>query len=270
MNMNKGETIDFEQVWEVVEKGIKHVMNILEGKTAPKISTEDHMELYTTIYNMCTQKRPHNYAQQLHDKYRESLADYNTSMVLPSLREKHDEFLLREVVKRWANHKLMVRWLSRFFHYLDRSLPPFNEVSLTCFRELVYQELNAKVKDAVISLIDRERGGEGEQIDRELLKKVLDIFVEIGMGQMEYYENDFQADLLRDTAAYYSRKATIWIEEYSSPEFMLKVEECLQQEKDRASQYLHPSSVPKLLERARHELLSLNANQQVLENDQQL
>ena len=63
--------------------------------------------------------------------------------VLPSLREKHDEFMLRELVKRWANHKIMVRWLSRFFHYLDRyfiarrSLPPLNEVGLTCFRDLV-------------------------------------------------------------------------------------------------------------------------------------
>ncbi|KAH8489984.1 hypothetical protein H0E87_025270, partial [Populus deltoides] len=130
--------------------------------------------------------------------------------VLPSLREKHDEFMLREQVKRWANHKVMVKWLSRFFHYLDRyfiarrSLPPLNEVGLTCFRDLVYQELNGKVRDAVISLIDQER--EGEQIDRALLKNVLDIFVEIGMGQMDYYENDFEAAMLKDIAAYYSRK----------------------------------------------------------------
>ena len=63
--------------------------------------------------------------------------------VLPSLKEKHDEFMLRELVRRWLNHKVMVRWLSRFFHYLDRyfiarrSLPALNEVGLTCFRDLV-------------------------------------------------------------------------------------------------------------------------------------
>ncbi|KAF5756553.1 putative ClpP/crotonase-like domain superfamily [Helianthus annuus] len=33
------------------------------------------------------------------------------AMVLPLLREKHDEFMLRELVKRWSNHKIMVRWL---------------------------------------------------------------------------------------------------------------------------------------------------------------
>jgi hypothetical protein len=72
---------------------------------------------------------------------------FNFMQVLPSLREKHDEFMLRELVQRWSNHKVMVRWLSRFFHYLDRyfisrrSLTPLKEVGLTCFRELVKHQL---------------------------------------------------------------------------------------------------------------------------------
>lgn len=63
---------------------------------------------------------------------------------------------------------------------------------------------------------------EGGQIDRALLKNVLGIFVEIGMGQMDHYEKDFEAHLLDDTAAYYSRKASSWIVEDSCPEYMLK------------------------------------------------
>ncbi|KAG6757009.1 hypothetical protein POTOM_037309 [Populus tomentosa] len=252
MTMNERKTIDLEQGWDFMQKGITKLKNILEGLSEPQFSSEDYMMLYTTIYNMCTQKPPHDYSQQLYDKYRESFEEYITSTVLPSLREKHDEFMLRELVKRWANHKVMVRWLSRFFHYLDRyfiarrSLPPLNEVGLACFRNQVYQELNVKVRDAVISLIDQER--EGEQIDRALLKNVLDIFVEIGMGQMDYYENDFEAAMLKDTAAYYSRKASNWILDDSCPDYMLKAEECLMREKDRVSHYLHSSSEPKLLE----------------------
>ncbi|KAG4956701.1 hypothetical protein JHK85_043081 [Glycine max] len=248
-----------------MQKGILKLKNILEGLPEPQFSSEDYMMLYTTIYNMCTQKPPHDYSQQLYDKYRESFEEYIVSTVLPSLREKHDEFMLRELVKRWANHKIMVRWLSRFFHYLDRyfiarrSLPPLNEVGLTCFRDLVYKELNGKVRDAVISLIDQER--EGEQIDRALLKNVLDIFVEIGMGQMDHYENDFEAAMLKDTSAYYSRKASNWILEDSCPDYMLKAEECLKREKDRVAHYLHSSSEPKLLEKVQHELLSVYANQ---------
>lgn len=265
MTMNERKTIDLEQGWEFMQKGITKLKNILEGLPEPQFSSEDYMMLYTTIYNMCTQKPPHDYSQQLYDKYRESFEEYITATVLPSLREKHDEFMLRELVKRWANHKVMVRWLSRFFHYLDRyfiarrSLPPLNEVGLTCFRDLVYQELNGKVRDAVISLIDQER--EGEQIDRALLKNVLDIFVEIGMGQMDSYENDFEEAMLKDTGDYYSRKASNWILEDSCPDYMLKAEECLKREKDRVAHYLHSSSEPKLLEKVQTELLSVYANQ---------
>ncbi|KAF7813662.1 Cullin-1 [Senna tora] len=265
MSVSERKTIDLEQGWDFMQKGITKLKNILEGLPEPQFSSEDYMMLYTTIYNMCTQKPPHDYSQQLYDKYRESFEEYIVTTVLPSLREKHDEFMLRELVKRWANHKIMVRWLSRFFHYLDRyfiarrSLPPLNEVGLSCFRDLVYKELSGKVRDAVISLIDQER--EGEQIDRALLKNVLDIFVEIGMGQMDYYENDFEADMLNDTSAYYSRKASNWILEDSCPDYMLKAEECLRREKDRVANYLHASSEPRLLEKVQHELLTVYASQ---------
>ena len=62
--------------------------------------------------------------------------------------------------------------------------------------------------------IDKER--EGEQIDRSLLKNVLDIFVEIGMGEMGQYEQDFEVHMLEDTADYYKSKAANLIEIDSS------------------------------------------------------
>ena len=87
-------------------------------------------------------------------------------------------------------------------------------------RFLVFTNLD-KLIYPFCSKIDQER--EGEQIDRALLKNVLDIFVEIGMGQMDHYENDFEAAMLKDTSAYYSRKASNWILEDSCPDYMLKV-----------------------------------------------
>lgn len=265
MTTNQMKTVQLEEGWAFMQGGITKLKNILEGLPEPQFSSEEYMMLYTTIYNMCTQKPPHDYSQQLYEKYKDAFVEYLNSSVLPSLSEKHDEFMLRELVKRWANHKVMVRWLSRFFHYLDRyfiarrSLPALNEVGLTCFRDLVYHELKSKARDAVIALIDKER--EGEQIDRALLKNVLDIFVEIGMGPMDDYENDFEEAMLKDSASYYSRKALNWIVEDSCPDYMLKAEECLKREKERVSHYLHLSSEPKLLEKVQHELLVVYTSQ---------
>lgn len=96
------------------------------------------------------------------------------------------------------------------------------------------------------------------------------------MGQMKHYEDDFEKQMLADTASFYSRKASNWILEDTCPTYMLKVsqsfhccliyryvhiyfivpesllllqaEECLKREKDRVSHYLHFSSEEKLLE----------------------
>ncbi|KAM3755485.1 hypothetical protein ACB098_02G043000 [Castanea mollissima] len=270
MTRGEREIILFEQGWERMQTAITKLKNILEGLPEPQFSSEDYMMLYTTIFNMCTQRPPHDYSQQIYYKYRETFEEYITSTVLPSLKEKNDEFMLRELVKRWAIYRVLGRWLSHFFSYLDRyfiarwNLPRLNEVGLTCFRDLVYEEFNGKVRDFVISLINKER--EGEQVDRALLRNVLDIFVAIGMGQMDWYENDFEAAFLKDTVAYYSQKASSWILEDSCPDYMLKAEKCLRREKDGVSLYLHSSTEAKLLEKIQHEFLSVYVTQ-LLEKD---
>lgn len=36
--------------------------------------------------------------------------------------------------------------------------------------------------------------------------------LQVGMGQMECYEKDFEEYMLKDTAEYYRRKAAVWIQ----------------------------------------------------------
>ncbi|KAL4338674.1 hypothetical protein AHAS_Ahas12G0233800 [Arachis hypogaea] len=74
----------------------------------------------------------------------------------------------------------------------------------------VYMMVKADAREAVITLINKER--EGGQIDRSLLKNIVDIFVEVGLGKLDHYEQDFEIQMLDDTANYYKSKGTIWIE----------------------------------------------------------
>jgi cullin 1 len=209
---------------------------------------------------MCTQKPPHDFSQQLYERYREAFNEYIASVVLPALNEKSGEFMLKELVRRWDDHKVMVRWLSRFFNYLDRyyiqrhNLAQLKDVGSLCFRDLVYAKLKTTAKDAVLALVDKER--DGEQVDRALIKNALGIFVEMGMGGMEAYETDFEAFLLTDTAKHYKRKASLWIEEDSCPAYLIKAEQCLGREKERVGHYLHASSEAKLLKEVEREVLA--------------
>lgn len=110
-----------------------------------------------------------------------------------------------KIVKRWPNHKLMIRWLSHLFGYLERFfipwtlLPSLNQTRLISFHDLIYEEVKGRVTDVVITLINKER--EEHKIDRALLKNVADIFVGVGIDSMACYETDFEPPILQDAAA---------------------------------------------------------------------
>ncbi|KAI5328257.1 hypothetical protein L3X38_027654 [Prunus dulcis] len=252
--------VECDQGWNSIQEGIMNLKRrIAEGIPENQVSAAVNVDIYTTIYNMCIQKPPHDYAQQLYDKYQKTFEEHITSTVLPFLKAKHEEFLLRDFVKSWEDHKVMLRWMSRAFAYLDcffirqRRLPCLKEAAIICYRNLVYREVNANVREAAIRLIDEER--EGGEIDRALLKNVTDIFVEIGVGQMDAYENDFEGYMLNDTRDYYSCRASRWMLEDSYTSYTLKAEACLRRERDIVSHYLHPRSELKLVAIVEHELL---------------
>lgn len=259
-------TLSFEQGWPILqEEAINKVILLVEEcHTSNQFTSEEYMHLYTTVYNMCDNNPAGPEAQKLYQQYKKTMEGYVSSKVVPSIQGKKDNVLLHELVKRWNNHKIITRWLFRFFHYLDRhlvprrSLPSLQETSHLTFYELVYGEMNDGVRDAVISLINRER--EGEQIDQALAKNILDIYVEIGGDTMKYYEKDFEESMLKDTAVFYSKKASDWIASKSYEEYMLKAEECLKDEERRVQSYMKDRSKHKLLEVVEYELLTVHAS----------
>lgn len=254
--------IEFNEGWDIIQNGILKLINILKTDLKGDFPVTEYINIYTTVYKMCTQRRPYVYSQQLYDKYRISLEEYVAVTILPALGEVHDQFLLKEVEKCWGNyHKVLVRLISNMFIYLDlyfvrqNSLVSLVKVGVMCFRDVVYHGIKINVKNVVIELINRER--EGEQIDRALLRNIVNFFVEMGMDRLDLYQKDFEAPMLEDTGAYYSRKGSLWIlEEDSCPDYMIKAEECLRREKERVAHYLHSSSEQKLLEKVENEILS--------------
>lgn len=258
--------VGLEEGWKYMQDGITKLKAILEGKEGEAFTAEHYMMLYTTIYNMCTQKPPHDHSEALYKWYKEAFQAYIKDSVLPSLKDARDEHLLRQLWQRWQNHKVMVRWLSRFFNYLDRyyiqrhNLHSLNDVGLLVFRDNVYESIKDRARDAMLKLVEAER--EGEQVDRALVKNVLSIYQEVGMGQLERYEKDFEEALLVSTAEFYKRKAAAWIEDDSTPDYLIKAEECIKAEEERVDHYLHVSTKPKLLHKTEHELLQ--AHQQTL------
>ncbi|XP_025881142.1 cullin-1 isoform X3 [Oryza sativa Japonica Group] len=176
------------------------------------------MHIYTLVYYMCTQKGHKDYPKELYHLCKQALDDHLDSIVLPSLNEKHGNFLLAEMLQSWEKHKLMVRWLRRFFDYLDRvsitwkSLHSLEHMGWIGFRDMVFNKLKSTLTTTVIGMINDERNG--LLIDRALLKNVIHMCNEFGDSELNSY-----------------------------PEYILKAEECLQKEKEQV--YSHSTTEPK-------------------------
>ncbi|KEH32638.1 cullin-like protein, putative [Medicago truncatula] len=89
----------------------------------------------STVFNLCSPNAIPCYDQE----------KYITS--LPSLQEKQDEPLLRELFRRWSNYKITTKRLSSFFSPIDRHIelkfgfPSLEETRFLCFYHLVGDEI---------------------------------------------------------------------------------------------------------------------------------
>ncbi|KAK4408409.1 Cullin-1 [Sesamum angolense] len=235
--------LTFEEAWPFLqEEAINRIIDGLDGVEKRQFTSEE------TVYNVCEPNPSGPEVQKLYDHYKKTFEDYISSKVLPSLQGKQNELLLLELLRRWKIHKTMTYWMSRFFHYLDRYYT-------------VRKKLPSVVQTANLAfyhMIDRER--EGEEINKGIVREAIDIYVEIGDGSRKYYVQDFEGAMMTATTAFYSRKALDWITNQTYQDYMLKVEECLNQEKGRVSDYLKFRSKYNVLEIVEHELLVVHAS----------
>lgn len=250
--------IDVESGWAIIEsRGFKPLAAVLDadgdyrrrhGIDGPK----EWNQIYTTVYNMCVQKKPRPYAKDLYLRVQSTLKTYLRSSALPALNcVRGEEAMLKELGRRWGNHKLMVKWVTRTFSYIDRYYvkrheePTLENAGYMCFKKEVFDSISSDVRRAALRIVRRER--DGETVDRALLKAVLGIFVEMGMGKLDVYTTDWETPFLEDTAEFYRRTSAKWAEEDSFPEFMVKADASVAEELERAAQYLNSQTQERLL-----------------------
>jgi len=263
--MSIASIVPLEDGWEKIKnEGIKVLEEFLDtgsirstvpqnpdSKKPPTVfSKANYAELYTTVYNMCTQRTPNNWSEQLYRRYGEAMSDYVQRQVLPALKEKTDIPLMKELLHRWSNHKIYVKWMDRFFTYLDRyyvklqSVEPLHNRGYSIFQQLVFDEVKKDTRNALLRVINLER--QGEHIDQDLVKGVIEMFIDLGLGNPNVYNSEFEEAFLPAASDYFVRQASGWLMEDSFPEYLRKAEGALNAEEQRVTSYLHRSTQPKL------------------------
>mmetsp|Transcript_298 Transcript_298/g.327 ORF Transcript_298/g.327 Transcript_298/m.327 type:complete len:80 (+) Transcript_298:325-564(+) len=74
-----------------------------------------------------------------------------------------------------------VKWMQKFFQYLDRfyveinSVTPLTDQGNKLFKNVVFNQMNQQIVTAVLDMVNRER--EGDLVDDALLKDIIEIFL---------------------------------------------------------------------------------------------
>ncbi|GAA5973888.1 hypothetical protein JCM11641_001202 [Rhodosporidiobolus odoratus] len=266
---------DLVATWGFLQEGVDHIMTRLsEG-----MSYKKYMDLYTVSYNYCTSSRMNSGginetlgvvsggrsgANLMGADLYKHLTQYFIShlrTVRAAAEDLSDEPLLRYYTKEWDRFTMGAMYVNRLFAYLNRHWVKREKdegrknvwgvyiLALVSWKENFYNHIqnNARLTSAVLKLIEKQRNG--ETIETDLVKKVVDSFVALGLDEadtnrqnLEVYREAFEKPFLMATETYYKAESEQYLSENSVTEYMKKAEARLGEEENRVELYLHAST----------------------------
>ena len=106
-----------------------------------------------------------------------------------------------------------------------------------------FLHVQGKLTDAILRLIERER--KGETVDQDLVKKVVDSFLLLGLDEkdinkvsFDVYKEHLEKPFLEATGKYYEQERESFLAEGSLSDYLKRAEERLKEEEDRVDRYL--------------------------------
>jgi len=272
---------ELERIWEDLSKGIDQVFNRLsDGMTM-----ERYMELYTHVYNYCTNSSQKNsvrsglqkrgdpppgangaqfHGAEIFKKIKEYLVEHSRKLLKKGVQNK-DEDVLTFYTKAWEQYQLSAKVLNGISAYLNRhwvrreieegkkGVYEVYQLSLVTWRDYLFKELHKKATEVILKLIQRERNG--ETINTWLVSGALKCYVEIGLNEDEptnrgkdlsVYKESFEHEFIEDTEFYYSQESSAFLQENSVTEYLKRAEHRLKEEKKRVEVYMDESTLENL------------------------
>ena len=249
--MQSKQPIHLEQGWSRIQnEGINKIIDVLENQSMQGFTKRQYSELYTLVYNMCMQRPPNNFSHQLYVRYSETIEHYLKTNVKPVLESKAGNEFLKDFRTSWENHRVMMKWMRHFFQYLDRhhvnqnNLPSLYSLAMDLYYKEIFQFFKKRVIKDAVNLLECDR--ENQPSDRDLLKEVSSIFINLEETKQTEVYSELESEVLSSTGEYYESEAARWVAENNCPEFILKAEKVIIEELQRAQTCLSESTVQKI------------------------
>jgi cullin 3 len=181
------------------------------------------------------------------------------------INRSHDSNILETTLKCWEYQKRNIAMVRDIVMYLDRTyvvfqkLVPIYEMGICIFREKIIHDpsIGERLRTVILANITNERNG--ELIDTLLLRGILGMYLELGVGGENVYDKEFEAPFLAMTRDYYREESLQFISQNNCIEYIKKVEIRLSQENERVNNYMAKTTKPKLKQIIENELITLRA-----------
>jgi len=166
---------------------------------------------------------------------------------------------LEELNTQWTDHNKALQMIRDILMYMDRTFVPSThktpvyELGLNLWRDYVIRSISIqrRLLNTLLELILRERTG--DVINRGLMRNVIKMLMDLGSS---VYQEDFEKPFLEVSANFYQAESQQFIECCDCGDYLKKAERRLNEEIERVSHYLNPTSEKKITTVVEREMIA--------------
>ncbi|CAI5451019.1 unnamed protein product [Caenorhabditis angaria] len=233
------------QTWNYLKRAIQEI----QRKNNSGLSFE---ELYRHAYTMVLHKHGERLYKGLSGVISEHLEDVRAKIVV----SMDQGGFLETLNDAWSDHTVAMVMIRDILMYMDRiyvqqnstvAMPVYN-LGLDLFKEEVLHQngIGDCLRAALLNLINLDR--KSNQINWGGIKETCSMLIALGLESRSVYEDEFEKPLLLETADYYRDVCNKWLDgENDACYYLSRVENCMQEEVNRARRYLDSETETKIL-----------------------
>eukprot|EP01091_Cochliopodium_minus_P013835 TRINITY_DN4561_c0_g1_i1.p1 TRINITY_DN4561_c0_g1~~TRINITY_DN4561_c0_g1_i1.p1 ORF type:complete len:746 (-),score=260.77 TRINITY_DN4561_c0_g1_i1:27-2264(-) len=239
--------------WKTLERAIDEIFK----RNSSHLSYE---ELYRNAYHLVIYKND----ELLFNNTKDSVSNHLAEIGIPVLNS-HNEVFIECLKIAWDNYKTSINCIKDVLMYLDKQYSEQGKqtvlqsgIELFKLKILYHEKVRERFIHSMMQMIKNERNG--ENIDKSILKEMVEMLLLMGLGTKKVYQKDFETYFLQETESYYETESQYYISSFTVSEYLKKVDNRIKEERERINYYLDNSSSHKIESILDKELLESHKN----------
>ena len=140
----------------------------------------------------------------------------------------HNELFIENLKFGWDEYKTSVNCIKDVLLYLDKEYSENGKktvlqmgIELFKLNVLDHDRVKKRFIQSLLQMIKNERNG--ENIEKSILKELIQMLLLMGLGNKSVYESLFESHFLNETSSFYEIESQFYINSYTIAEYMKKV-----------------------------------------------